>query len=217
MAQPPTYPEKATEASPTALQRPLVLPQTKNASQAPFLRATSSELTSAGVEQAPFLAFLDDLNAAIAPTSARENVRTGTHVASRILPGVGTIVRSVVDRSVVGPSADAQANVASILASANRQLFDERGLHVSVETTSQLNSRLGVTAAPNISGLDALQRLAPYAGRVAPLDAVLDDLSAASAPASRAEERDERRAKRAEKRGHATDVWVGQWLVVSRV
>ncbi|KAL1410453.1 hypothetical protein Q8F55_004464 [Vanrija albida] len=218
--------------APRPLTRPLVLPQTTHSPQAPFVRGYSSDLAALGVPLEAFVAFVDELNCTIVPSAELFAVQKAARIGGLFVPGVGHLAgRAVGAAAQIGSSVSVQNSTSALLEAANARLFNPAGVHAAILTTAQLQAHVGAGGRNSIGyGLGyGLDRLAGYAGAVAPVDSVLPELGG-GATASRgwqASNNDRRTAKAERKAQRGLDRGkmrkadrlesAALWLVVSRL
>ncbi|GMK55096.1 hypothetical protein CspeluHIS016_0201520 [Cutaneotrichosporon spelunceum] len=145
--------QKVSTRSPSCHSMPLVLPQERWHSDAPFVRGSSQSLPINPIDMAHAL---DLVNEALVTSPQMTAVQFGSIAAGILVPGLGTVTAAAVGTAAhIGAAKDRVKAVKKALEEANA-ILGIAGLHASILTTAQLHKVLGMPLprAEELLGMD---------------------------------------------------------------
>ncbi|BEI81696.1 hypothetical protein CcaverHIS002_0208560 [Cutaneotrichosporon cavernicola] len=133
--------QTVTTGATSCSSMPLVLPQERWHSDAPFVRASSKAIPLHPVDMARAI---DCVNQALVTSPQMTAVKLGSIAAGLLVPGLGTVTAAAVGTAAhIGGARDRVKAVKDALESANL-IFAVAGLRASILSTAQLHEVLGM-------------------------------------------------------------------------
>jgi hypothetical protein len=158
---------------------PIVIPQISPGAGNPFTRAYSSSLANANISLTTFLTFLDNLNICLAQTPQLQVLDLAGGMVGMVPHHIPALIGGSLQATAkIANAVTSKTRVASLMKTANAEIFGPQGHDVEVVTTEKLKQKLGIDETkPLLCDLDGkdmemsvrnrqLQALEPY---VAPL------------------------------------------------
>lgn len=154
--QPPFAPQQTTSPRHSHLDTPIVIPQTTPGAGNPFTRAYSPALSGTNISPSTFLTFLDTLNVCYAQTPPLQVLDLAGGIVGMVPHHIPALVGSSLQTTAkIANAVTSKTRVASLLKTANAEIFAPEGLKVEVLDTDKLKQKLGLDATkPLLSDLE---------------------------------------------------------------
>jgi hypothetical protein len=130
------------------LDLPIVIPQTSPGAGNPFTRAYSPSLSTTNISLPTFLTFLDTLNVCFAQTPPLQILDLAGGVVGMVPHHIPALIGGSLQATAkIANAVTSKARVASLLKTANEEIFAPQGLKVEILDTETLKGRLGIDAS----------------------------------------------------------------------
>jgi hypothetical protein len=122
-----------------------VIPQTSPGAGNPFTRAYSSALANANISLTDFLIFLDNLNICLAQTPPLQILDLAGGMVGMVPHHIPALIGGSLQATAkIANAVTSKTRVASLMKTANAEIFRPQGLRVEILTTEKLKQKLGI-------------------------------------------------------------------------